>query len=90
MNSGSPSGPRVCADASEVAGADCVVTLDLHVPQIQGFFRIPVDDLYALLALCAEIVRQQLRDLVVVSPNTGFAKQAQVCPVPGYLHRHCG
>ena len=67
---------RVCADAIEVASADCVVTLDLHVPQIWGFFRIPVDDLYALLVLCAEIIRQQLRDLVVVSPNTGFAKQA--------------
>src|SRR6187397_2428592 len=39
---------RVCADAIEVAGADRVVTLDLHAPQIQGFFRIPVDDLYAL------------------------------------------
>jgi ribose-phosphate pyrophosphokinase len=38
---------RLCADAIEVAGADRVVTLDLHRPQIQGFFRIPVDDLYA-------------------------------------------
>ncbi|MDQ3398110.1 MAG: ribose-phosphate diphosphokinase, partial [Deinococcota bacterium] len=38
---------RVCADAIEVAGADRVVTMDLHAPQIQGFFRIPVDDLYA-------------------------------------------
>ena len=38
---------RVCADAIEVAGADRVVTLDLHRPQIQGFFRLPVDDLYA-------------------------------------------
>ena len=39
---------RVCADAIEVAGADRVVTLDLHAPQIQGFFHLPVDDLYAL------------------------------------------
>ena len=39
---------RVCADAIEAAGADRVVTLDLHAAQIQGFFRIPVDDLYAL------------------------------------------
>ena len=39
---------RVCADAIEVAGADRVVTLDLHASQIQGFFRIPVDDLYAM------------------------------------------
>jgi ribose-phosphate pyrophosphokinase len=68
---------RVCADAIEAAGADRVVMLDLHAPQIQGFFRIPVDDLYALPVLCAEIVRKQLPDLVVVSPDTGFAKQAR-------------
>jgi len=68
---------RVCADAIEVAGADRVVTLDLHAPQIQGFFRIPVDGLYALPVLCEEIVRKQLPDVVVVSPDTGFAKQAR-------------
>jgi ribose-phosphate pyrophosphokinase len=68
---------RVCADAIEAAGADRVVTLDLHAPQIQGFFRIPVDDLYALPVLCERIVRKQLPDLVVVSPDTGFAKQAR-------------
>jgi ribose-phosphate pyrophosphokinase len=68
---------RVCADAIEVAGADRVVMLDLHAPQIQGFFRIPVDDLYALPVLCEVIVRKQLPDLVVVSPDTGFAKQAR-------------
>src|SRR5262245_39997254 len=50
---------RVCADAIEVAGADRVVTLDLHAPQIQGFFRIPVDDLYDLPVLCAEFVGKQ-------------------------------
>jgi ribose-phosphate pyrophosphokinase len=68
---------RVCADAIEVAGADRVVALDLHAPQIQGFFRIPVDALYALPVLCEAIVRKQLPDLVVVSPDTGFAKQAR-------------
>jgi ribose-phosphate pyrophosphokinase len=68
---------RVCADAIEAAGADRVVTIDLHAPQIQGFFRIPVDDLYALPVLCAEIIRKQLPDVVVVSPDIGFAKQAR-------------
>src|SRR6266568_2896924 len=68
---------RVCADAIEAAGADRVVTLDLHTPQIQGFFRVPVDDLYALPVLCAEIVRKQLPNLVVVSPDTGFVKHAR-------------
>ena len=46
---------RVCADAIEGAGADRVVTLDLHAPQMQGFFRVPVDDLYAADRLCGEI-----------------------------------
>ena len=68
---------RVCADAIEVAGADRVVTLDLHAPQIQGFFHIPVDDLYALPVLCAELARKQLPNLIVVSPDTGFVKQAR-------------
>jgi ribose-phosphate pyrophosphokinase len=68
---------RVCADAIEVAGADRVVTLDLHAPQIQGFFHIPVDDLYALPILCEEIARLQLPNLIVVSPDTGFVKQAR-------------
>ena len=68
---------RVCADAIEVAGADRVVTLDLHAPQIQGFFHIPVDDLYALPVLCEELARKQLPNLVVVSPDTGFVKQAR-------------
>jgi ribose-phosphate pyrophosphokinase len=67
---------RVCADAIEVAGADRVVTLDLHRPQIQGFFRIPVDGLYAMPVLCDAVRRKQLRDVVVVSPDTGFVKQA--------------
>ena len=68
---------RVCADAIEAAGADRVVTLDLHAPQIQGFFRIPVDDLYALPVLGSAILDKHLSDLVVVSPDTGFAKQAR-------------
>ena len=68
---------RVCADAIEVAGADRVVTLDLHAPQIQGFFRIPVDVLYGLPVLCAALQTKQLPDVVVVSPDIGFAKQAR-------------
>ena len=68
---------RVCADAIEAAGADRVVTLDLHAPQIQGFFRIPVDDLYALPHLCAAIGRLNLTDPVVVAPDAGFAKRAR-------------
>ena len=68
---------RVCADAIEAAGADRVVTLDLHAPQIQGFFRIPVDDLYAMPYLCRAIERENLGNPVVVSPDAGFAKRAR-------------
>lgn len=68
---------RVCADAIEAAGADRVVAMDLHAPQIQGFFRIPVDNLYAISALCDRIEEQGREDLVVVSPDAGFAKQAR-------------
>lgn len=68
---------RVCADAIEAAGADRVVTMDLHAPQIQGFFRIPLDDLQALVPLCDAIRRDGVEELVVVSPDTGFAKKAR-------------
>lgn len=68
---------RVCADAIEAAGADRVVTMDLHAAQIVGFFRVPVDDLYALPVLCEAVKEKKLDDLVVVSPDTGFAKQAR-------------
>ncbi|UCD18661.1 MAG: ribose-phosphate pyrophosphokinase [Candidatus Zixiibacteriota bacterium] len=68
---------RVCADAIEAAGADRVVTMDLHAPQIQGFFRKPVDNLYALPVLCDEIRARRLRDIIVVSPDSGYAAQAR-------------
>ncbi|ULL13956.1 ribose-phosphate diphosphokinase [Paenibacillus sp. H1-7] len=68
---------RVCAEAIEMAGADRVVAMDLHSDQIQGFFKKPVDHLYALPVLCETIARMQLSDLVVVSPDAGFAKQAR-------------
>ena len=51
---------RVCADAIEAAGVDRVVTLDLHAPQIQGFFKVPVDDLYAMPVLCEAIAAKRL------------------------------
>jgi ribose-phosphate pyrophosphokinase len=69
---------RVCADAIEAAGADRVVTLDLHASQVQGFFTVPVDDLYAMPVLCEAIAAKGLEDLVVVAPDAGFAKKARV------------
>jgi ribose-phosphate pyrophosphokinase len=68
---------RVCADAIEAAGADRVVTMDLHAPQVQGFFKIPVDDLYAMPWLCDAIEAKGLPNLVVVAPDAGFAKKAR-------------
>ncbi|MEO6123228.1 MAG: ribose-phosphate diphosphokinase [Ilumatobacteraceae bacterium] len=68
---------RVCADAIESAGVDRVVTMDLHAPQVQGFFKKPVDDLYAMPVLCEAIAANTLTDLVVVAPDAGFAKKAR-------------
>ncbi len=68
---------RVCADAIEGAGADRVVMLDLHAPQIQGFFKRPVDDLQALPVLVEAVRALELQNLVVVSPDMGFAKKAR-------------
>jgi ribose-phosphate pyrophosphokinase len=68
---------RVCADAIEAAGADRVVTMDLHAPQVQGFFHVPVDDLYALPVLCDAIDGAGLGSVTVVAPDAGFAKKAQ-------------
>lgn len=69
---------RVCADAIQAAGADRVVTLDLHAPQVQGFFTIPVDDLYALPVLCDAIASRGLENLVVVAPDAGALKRARL------------
>src|SRR6266850_2217137 len=66
----------ICADAIEAAGADRVLTMDLHSPQIQGFFKIPVDHLYAMPVLVDYFRKKQIPDLVVASPDVGFGKQA--------------
>ena len=68
---------RVIADAIEAAGADRVVAMDLHAPQIQGFFKISVDDLYGLPYLADAIRDLGLADPVVVSPDSGYAKMAR-------------
>ena len=69
---------RVCADCLEAAGVDRVLTMDLHAPQIQGFFRVPVDHLYAAPVLMNEVRKLNGDDnWVVVSPDAGFAKSAR-------------
>jgi len=68
---------RVCADCLEAAGVDRIITMDLHSPQIQGFFKKPVDHLYAMSALCSEVSKLNMDNLVVVAPDTGFSKNAR-------------
>lgn len=66
------------ADLLTCAGADHVITMDLHDPQFQGFFDIPVDNLYGRHLLRKYIERQipNYRDAVIVSPDAGGAKRA--------------
>jgi ribose-phosphate pyrophosphokinase len=67
---------RLIADMLTVAGADRVLTMDLHQGQIQGFFSIPVDELTAVNILSRYIREKNLADVVVVS-ELGFAKKAR-------------
>jgi len=68
---------RLVADLLEVAGVQRVVSADLHAPQIQGFFSIPVDHLTAIPILAGYFADKQLDDLVVVAPDAGRAKMAR-------------
>jgi ribose-phosphate pyrophosphokinase len=67
---------RLIADLITVAGADRVLTMDLHQGQIQGFFSIPVDELTAINILVPYIRKKELTEIVVVS-ELGFAKKAR-------------
>jgi ribose-phosphate pyrophosphokinase len=68
---------KLVADAIAVAGADRVVAMDLHADQIQGFFSIPVDNIYAAPVLNSELWRQQPENLLVVSPDVGGVVRAR-------------
>ena len=68
---------RLLADMIQVAGAQQVITLDLHAGQIQGFFNIPVDELSAVHLLVRHFAERNWNDAVVVSPDLGFAKRAR-------------
>jgi ribose-phosphate pyrophosphokinase len=72
-----PISARLVANLLETAGADRVVTVDLHSDQIQGFFNIPMDTLTALPIFVDYIQQKGLKDLVVVAPDTGRAKVAK-------------
>jgi ribose-phosphate pyrophosphokinase len=68
---------KLVADLMTTAGADRVLSMDLHAGQIQGFFNVPVDHLYALPVLLDYIVKKQMTDLVVVSPDAGGVERAR-------------
>jgi ribose-phosphate pyrophosphokinase len=71
-----PISAKLVADLLSTAGTDRVLTMDLHAAQIQGFFDIPVDHLYAAPVMYEYLKRKHLRDLVVVSPDIGGLKMA--------------
>jgi ribose-phosphate pyrophosphokinase len=69
-------GAKLVADMLMVAGVDRVITMDLHADQIQGFFNIPVDHLYASAIFVPHIRSLGLSDLVIASPDVGGTKRA--------------
>ncbi|MDO9366155.1 MAG: ribose-phosphate pyrophosphokinase [Methylotenera sp.] len=80
-----PRSARVAITAKVVAnmltgvGVNRVLTMDLHSDQIQGFFDIPVDNIYATPILLADLLRQKHENLVIVSPDVGGVVRARAC-----------
>ena len=67
---------KLVADLLSTAGIDRLITMDLHADQIQGFFNVPVDHLYASSCFIPYIQSLNLKDLVIASPDVGGAKRA--------------
>jgi ribose-phosphate pyrophosphokinase len=72
-----PISAKLVAKMIEQAGADRVLTVDLHADQIQGFFDIPVDNVYSSPILLGDVWRQKYKDLIVVSPDVGGVVRAR-------------
>ncbi len=68
---------KLLANIITVAGADRILTMDLHAQQIQGFFDIPVDHLYAFPVIASYFKKKKLKNLTVVSPDVGGIKMAR-------------
>ncbi|MEA3344650.1 MAG: ribose-phosphate pyrophosphokinase [Chloroflexota bacterium] len=68
---------RLVADMITVAGADRVLTLDLHAGQIQGFFTIPVDELTARYIIRDYLLQKDLQDMILVAPDVGASKMVR-------------
>ena len=69
-------GAKLIADLLSVAGVNRVITMDLHADQIQGFFDVPVDHLYASNVIIPYLESLNLEDLVIASPDVGGSKRA--------------
>jgi ribose-phosphate pyrophosphokinase len=72
-----PISAKLVADLFERAGANRVLALDLHAPQIQGYFNIPVDHLYATPVMLDYFVRKSMPSLTVVAPDAGGVERAR-------------
>ena len=72
-----PISAKVVADMLQSAGVDRVLTVDLHADQIQGFFNIPMDNIYGSPILLDDIEKQNYEDLIVVSPDVGGVVRAR-------------
>jgi ribose-phosphate pyrophosphokinase len=68
---------KLVADMISTAGIDRVLTIDLHADQIQGFFDIPVDNVYSSPVLLGEVWKQKYDDMIVVSPDVGGVVRAR-------------
>ena len=68
---------KLAAKMVEASGVDRVLTIDLHADQIQGFFNIPIDNIYAQPVLLADILSKDYKDVVVVSPDVGGVVRAR-------------
>ncbi|RUM80883.1 MAG: ribose-phosphate pyrophosphokinase [Candidatus Thioglobus sp.] len=68
---------KLAAKMVEASGVDRILTIDLHADQIQGFFNIPIDNIYAQPVLLADILSKGYEDVVVVSPDVGGVVRAR-------------
>jgi ribose-phosphate pyrophosphokinase len=72
-----PIAAKLVADLLEAAGVCRVLTMDLHAEQIQGFFNIPVDNIYSLPIMLADVWKKNIQGLMVVSPDVGGVVRAR-------------
>src|ERR1700749_4479771 len=73
---------KIVANMLEIAGVERIITMDLHADQIQGFFDIPVDNIYATPILLGDLWKHGYKNLVVVSPDVGGVVRARAIAKP--------